>query len=124
MSRTLNFDNFMTEKNEEPIKVTVYGKEYPVKPEIPAVVMVTLARTNESSISDFEATKMLLNAGDVLFGHEAINEFCAKGMRADQLIALIKAVFEAINGKDVDGDDVETISDEDGMVSANNKAKK
>lgn len=124
MSRTLNFDNFMTEKNEEPIKVTVYGKEYSVKPEIPAVVMVTLARTNESSISDFEATKMLLNAGDVLFGHEAINEFCTKGMRADQLIALIKSVFEVINGKDVDGDDVETISDEDGMVSANNKAKK
>ena len=123
-NRTLNFDLFMTEKKDEPIMVTVYGKEYAVKPEIPAVVMVTLARTNDSSISEFDATKMMFNAGDVLFGHAAINEFCTKGMRSDQLLDLIKRVFEMINGKDVDGDDMDTISDEDGMVSANNKAKK
>ncbi len=124
MSRTLNFDNFMTEKKDEPIMVTVYGKDYPVKPQIPAIVIVALARTNDSSISEFEVTKMLLNAGDVLFGHDAINEFCTKGMLVDELVTLIKMVFELINGKDVDGDDVETISDEDGMVSASNKGKK
>ena len=123
-NRTLNFDNFMTEKKQEPIMVTVFGKEYPVKPEIPAIVMVTLARTNDANISEFEATKMLLNDGDVLFGKEAISEFCAKGMQSDQLINLIKMVFETINGKDVDGDDVEELSDEDGMVSTSSKAKK
>lgn len=123
-NRTLNFDNFMTEKKQEPIMVTVFGKEYPVKPEIPAIVMVTLARTNDTNISEFEATKMLLNAGDVLFGKEAISEFCAKGMQSDQLINLIKMVFETINGKDVDGDDVEELSDEDSMVSTNSRAKK
>ena len=123
-NRTLNFDNFMTEKKQEPIMVTVFGKEYPVKPEIPAIVMVTLARTNDTNISEFEATKMLLNAGDVLFGKEAISEFCAKGMQSDQLITLIKMVVETINGKDVDGDDVEELSDEDGMVSTNSRAKK
>ena len=123
--RTLNFDNFMEEKNQEPIMVTVFGKEYPVKPQIPAIVMVTLARTNDSSISEFEATRMLLSAGDQLFGKEAINEFCEKGMQSDQLINLIKMVFETINGKDVDGDDVDELSDEDGMVSASGlKAKK
>ena len=67
---------------------------------------------------------MLLNAGDVLFGKEAISEFCAKGMQSDQLINLIKMVFETINGKDVDGDDVEELSDEDSMVSTSSKAKK
>lgn len=123
-NRTLNFDNFMVEKKQEPIMVTVLGKEYAVKPEIPAIVMVTLARTNDTSISDFEATKMMLNAGDVLFGKDAVNEMCANGLQADQLITLIKMVFETINGKDVDGDDAEDISDEDGMVSTSNKAKK
>lgn len=122
--RTLNFDNFMVEKNQEPIMVTVFGKEYPVKPQIPAVVMVTLARTNDTSISEFEATKMLLNAGDILFGRDAISEFCAKGMQSEQLIQLIKMVFETISGKDVDGDDVEEMSDEDSMVSTPSKAKK
>lgn len=123
-NRTLNFDNFMTEKKQDPIMVTVFGKEYAVKPEIPAIVMVTLARTNESTMSESEAAMMIMNAGDVMFGREAINEFCARGMRSDQLVTLIKMVFEMINGKDVDGDDVEEISDEDGMISAGGKAKK
>lgn len=125
MSRTLNFDNFMNEKKQDPIVVTVFGKEYPVKPEIPAIVMVTLARTNDSSVSESDAAMMIIRAGDVLFGKAAINEFCEKGMRAEQLIDLIKKCFDLISGKDVDGDDVEDISDEDGMTAASgNKAKK
>lgn len=123
-NRTLNFDNFMTEKKQEPILVTVFGKEYPVKPEIPAIVMVTLARSNDKNISEFEATQMMIRAGDTLFGKSVMNEFCNKGMQASQLIELIKMVFEVINGKDVDGDDVEEISDEDGMVATKSEAKK
>lgn len=122
--RTLNFDNFMTEKKQEPIMVTVFGKEYPVKPEIPAIVMVTLARSNDSSISEFEATQMMIRAGDALFGKSVMDEFCRNGMQASQLIELIKMVFEVINGKDIDGDDVEEISDEDGMVATKSQAKK
>lgn len=123
--RTLNFDNFMSEKSQEPIMVTVFGKEYPVKPEIPAVVMVTLARTNDTSISEFDATKMMLSAGDVMFGKEAIDEMCRNGLRSDQLIDLIKMVFETINGKDVDGDDVEELTDEDGTApTTTSKTKK
>ena len=125
MSRTLNFDNFMNEKKQDPIVVTVFGKDYQVKPEIPAIVMVTLARTNESTISDSEAAMMIIRAGDVMFGKKAVNEFCEKGMRADQLVDLIRKCFDMINGKNVDGEDVEEISDEDGMTAASgNKAKK
>lgn len=123
-NRTLNFDNFMTEKKQEPIKVTVFGKEYDVKPEIPAIVIVTLARTNETSLSESETAMMILNAGDEMFGKDTINEFCAKGMRADQLVNLIKMVFDLINGKDVDGDTVEELDDESGMVAAGGKGKK
>lgn len=123
-NRTLNFDNFMVEKKQEPVLVTVFGKEYPVKPEIPAIVMVTLARSNDKNISEFEATQMMIRAGDALFGKSVMNEFCDKGMQASQLIDLIKMVFEVINGKDIDGDDVEEISDEDGMVATKSEAKK
>lgn len=121
--RTLNFDHFMAEKKQEPIMVTVFGKEYPVKPEIPAIVMVTLARANET-VSESDATIMILNAGDVMFGKDAINEFCSKGMRATDLVNLIKKIFEMINGKDVDGDEVDEVTDEDGMVAADSGAKK
>lgn len=47
-SRTLNFDNFITEKKAEPVFITVFGKEYKVKPEIPAIVPVMMARANEA----------------------------------------------------------------------------
>ena len=123
-NKTLNFDNFMTEKKQEPIMVTVFGKEYPVQPEIPAIVMVTLARSNEPSISESEAAVMILKAGDVLFGENVVNDFCQKGMTAENLVTLIKMVFDVINGKDVDGEDVEDISDEDSMTSSGDKSKK
>lgn len=121
--RVLDFDNFMAEKNEQPIVVKVYGKEYKVKPEIPAIVPVMMARSNEE-MSEADASRMVLRAGDILFGKEAINEFCEKGMSIENLGNLIRRVFDMINGKGVDDDDdAETLSDEDGMAPEN-KGKK
>ena len=120
--RILNFDNFMAEKDEEPIIVRVYGEEYKVRPEIPAIVPVMMARSNEE-MSEGDASRMVLRAGDILFGEENINKFCKKGMSIENLGSLIRQVFDMINGKSVDDDDAETLSDEDGMV-AQNQAKK
>lgn len=121
-SRVLNFDNFITEKNEEPILVTVFGKEYKVKPQIPAIVPVMMARSNEN-MSEGDASRMVLRAADIMFGKEAIEELCEKGISVADLGSLIKHVFDMINGTGVDDDDAETLSDEDGMVTTN-KAKK
>lgn len=120
--RTLNFDNFMVEQKQEPIVVTVYGEDYKVKPQIPAIVMVTLARAETESMGNQEAVQMIFRAGDAMFGAETINKFCAKGMEAGQLLDLIKRLFDVINGKGVD-DDEEEMDDEGGMASGS-KAKK
>lgn len=122
--RTLNFDQFMQEKKQEPIYVTVFGKEYAAKSEIPAIVMINLARSNESSIDDSEAAALILQAGDIIFGKEAINQMCADGISAANLVVLIRQVFDMANGQDLDGDDSEEISDEAGMTAADRKAKK
>ena len=122
-NRVLDFDNFMAEKNEEPIVVRVYGEEYKVKPEIPAIVPVMMARSNEE-MSETDASRMVLRAGDILFGKKAIDHFCEMGMSVENLGSLIRTVFDRINGKGIDDDDSETISDEDGMVAAGSKAKK
>lgn len=122
-NRVLDFDNFMAEKNEEPIVVRVYGEEYKVKPEIPAIVPVMMARSNEE-MSETDASRMVLRAGDILFGKKAIDHFCEMGMSVENLGSLVRTVFDRINGKGIDDDDSETISDEDGMVAAGNKAKK
>lgn len=124
MSRMLNFDNFMEEKKQDPIIVTVFGEQYAVKPEIPATVMVTLARAQDGKVASADAAIMIFRAGDVLFGKETIDHFCEKGITSEQLLLLIRSVFDTINGKDVDGDDVEEISDEDGMQTVGGKAKK
>lgn len=121
--RVLDFDNFMAEKKQEPIIVRVFGKEYKVKPEIPAIVPVMMARANEE-MNENDASRMVLRAGDIMFGKGAIEELCDKGISVGNLGALIKQVFDMINGQGLDDDEEETLSDDDGMVSPTKKAKK
>lgn len=121
--RTLNFDNFMMEKKEDPIEVTVFGEVYRVKPEIPAIVPVMMARSNDE-LSDSDASRMVLRAGDIMFGRENIEKFCEKGMSVNDLGMLIRKVFDTINGTSLDDDDTETLTDDDGVVPANKKPKK
>lgn len=123
MGKTLNFDLFMAEQKKDPILVTIFGKEYPVKPEIPAKVMVSLARSAEGGEGDGDIGVAMLNAADQMFGKKAVDEFAGK-MNTEQLGQLMKMVFEMVNGKDVDGNDVEEVTDESGMTTVENKAKK
>lgn len=124
MGRTLDFDAFMEEKDAVVHKVKVFGKYYDVPGRIPAIVPITMARAYNDKISDGDATVMIMRAADQLFGEENVNEFCKKGMSAPQLANLVKMTFGMINGKDVDGEQGETLSDEDGMESGGSKAKK
>ncbi len=122
--RTLDFDAFMDEKNAVVHKVKVFGKYYDVPGRIPAIVPITMARAYEDSISDGDATVMIMRAADQLFGKDAVNEFCRNGMGADQLASLVKMTFGLISGKGVDGDEAETLSDEDSLQTGGTGAKK
>jgi len=117
--RTLNFDNFMDEKNAETIDVIVYGKCYKVKKQIPAFVPIMMARANEDT-DQGQVTLSILRAGDVMFGKKAIDSFCEKGMSIEQISNLIMQVFNMISNEDVDGEDVDeaTYDDETEKVSA------
>lgn len=122
-SRVLDFDNFLMEKKEEPIEIRVYGKTYHVKPAVPAIVPVMMARANESpDENDTVSSVLVLKAGDAMFGKKVIDEFCEHGMTTEELGTLIRQTFDLINGKGID-DDTETLSDEDGM-KVETKAKK
>ena len=102
--------------------VKVFGKEYKVKPYIPAIVPVMMARANDSMDPEMTA-RMLVRAGDTMFGPEAIDELCGAGLTTEQLGTLIKKTFDLINGENVDGEGEETISDEDGAVAAHEGKK-
>lgn len=124
-NRTLNFDNFMAEKNAEMIEVTVYGKKYKVKRQIPAIVPIMMARANEGTERS-EVMLSILRAGDIMFGKDAIDTFCEKGMSSDMLAELIQQTFNLISSEDVDGDDMDEASydDESDKVVKGKKAKK
>lgn len=95
----LDFDRFLAEKREAFLTVKVYGEEYRVKKEIPALVPVLLARCGEAGDAR-ERGQVMLRAGDLIFGPEAIDGFCRRGMTAEELGQLIERVFEMILGED------------------------
>ena len=75
-------------------------------------------------MSEADASRMVLRAGDIMFGKNNIEKFCEKGMSVNDLGLLIRKVFDMINGTGLDDDDTETLSDEAGMVTVDKKAKK
>lgn len=122
MSKTLDFDKFLSEKNKETLDVTVFGKVYRVPLMIPAIVPVMMARSEEN-LDQNESTKMVYRAADALFGEDAVNEMCAKGMSGKDMAELVQSVFNIINGKEDEDDEAQELSDEDSHVAAPRRGK-
>lgn len=122
MSKTLDFDKFLSEKNKETLDVTVFGKVYRVPMMIPAIVPVMMARSEEN-LDQNESTKMVYRAADALFGADAVNEMCAKGMAGKDMAELVQSVFNIINGKEEEDDEAQELSDEDSHVAAPRRGK-
>ena len=125
MSKVLNFDQFMSEKKQETIQVTVFGKEYEVPAQVPAIVPVMMARA-ERTKNPVDNTRMIMLAADALLGNETVNELCAKGMGSPDLVSLVTMLFQKINGPDDEEDEAEELTDEDSRtpVSGGKSEKK
>lgn len=123
-SKVLDFDQFMSERAKETIDVKVYGKTYKIAKEIPALVPIMMARSEEDEDATLSG-QMILRAADGWFGKEVVDEFCKNGMTTNELSNLVTQLFRAINGDSEDDDDAEEYSDEDSRVQVKNeKAKK
>lgn len=109
MDKMLDFDRFLAEKRQETLTVRVYGQDYRIKKEIPALVPVLLARQAEENAE--EKGKVLLQAGDLIFGQDVIDGFCRKGMSAEKLAELVEQVFARI----MDTEETQVLED-DGTV--------
>ena len=110
--KVLNFDQFMQEKNHEMIKVTVLGKEYEIKAEIPAIVPVMMARAENANDNQL-ATKMVMRAADAMFGSSSVDDMCNNGLTANNLADLVQRVFETIQNGNADEEEGQELSDED-----------
>jgi len=116
-NKVIDFDRFLAEKKQTYITVKVYGKEYQIKDEVPALVPILLARAGESANKSLIGDA-IMRAGDIMFGKDAITELCNKGMSAQEMGALIRTVFSRVSGQDIDGDDME---DEQNVDDASGK---
>lgn len=122
MSKVLNFDKFIREKEHETIEVTVYGDVYTVPMEIPAIIPVMMARAEEE-MDTVMRTRMVMRAADSMFGVEGVNKMCQKGMSARSLGELVETVFAQINGDDGDEDEAQELDDESGKVQTSKRKK-
>lgn len=121
--KTLNFDRFMSEKKRDYITVTVFGKDYKVANEVPAIVPIMIARAGEDA--DASAVGLaVLRAGDVMFGKDAIQEMCENGISTIDLGQLIREVFSMVSGQNVDGETDEATYDDSMNFKEKNKPKK
>lgn len=107
---TLDFDRFLSEKRGEYVTVSVFGKPYRVKREIPALLPILLARA-EAGGQPAEMGKALLRTGDMLFGAESVDGFCRQGMTAEELTALVEQTLALICGQKPRAD-IETFEDD------------
>lgn len=122
--RLLNFDLFMQEKKHETMTVTIFGKDYTVPLECPAIVPVMMARA-EVENDPKESTRMTMLAADALMGKENIDELCAKGMTASDLADLLQRIFAEIGkASNTNNDDEQELSDEDSRVVVSGKREK
>lgn len=122
MKRTLDFDKFMQEKQGDTIEVKLYGKTYTVKAEIPAMVPILMARSEEAADQQVQF-KLVFKAADAMLGTQAVNEICDKGISTNDLAKLVKMLFDMINGVDED-EETEELTDEDSRKAIGGKRKK
>jgi len=115
MGKVLNFDQFMSEKKKETLIVTIYGKDYEVPLEIPALVPVMMARAEEE-MDAAASTRMVMLAADSLLGKKAVDEMCSNGLSAQNLSALVQQLFQQINAPDEEESEEEELTDADSRV--------
>ena len=111
MGKYLDFDAFLLENEQEPILVKIYGTTYPVRPEIPAIVPILMARAEDEE-DESAGTRLVLRAADALLGRQAMDEIAGRGMSVEELAELIRRLFALIQGEDAEA--AEEIADDAG----------
>ena len=104
-----DFDQMFAEMKVETIPFKAFGKVYQIRKEIPAVVVLNMARLEDGQSLP---NRLIFEAAEQIFGRDTLNEFCAQpGLSADKLSAMMRWAFEAING--VEDSEPEALTEDD-----------
>ena len=116
MKTYLNFDKFMREREHDTIVVTIYGKQYEVCKEVPAIVPVLMARF-EGTGDKVQQTKMMMKAADLMLGKKTVDELCSKGMTSKDFGELIQKLFVMCSDAVIEDEDAQELGDDSDMVA-------
>lgn len=98
MTRTINFDNFRAEQNEEPISLIIGGETYDLPPSLPASLAVEMMRMQEAfEDEDQEVPPSAMDTfGSEMFGPTVWSELLRRHrITVNELSPLMEMVFEA-----------------------------
>lgn len=112
-----DFDAMFSEMKAETISFRAYGKMYHIRKEIPAIIVLEMARMeNKATISP----QLIFRAATAIFGEDTLRELCTKpGFSAKRLEKMVEWAFNAINGK-ADDDMQEMTEDDTGASEGKN----
>lgn len=98
MTRTINFDNFRAEQNEEPINLVIGGETYALPPSLPASLAVEMMRMQaDFEDEDADVPAEAMDAfGAALFGDTMWSDLLRRHrITVVELSPLMEMVFEA-----------------------------
>lgn len=117
-NRMKDFDNMFSEMKKETIPFKVYGKTYEIYKEIPAVIVLEMARHEDS---DNMPSRLLFQAAEAIFGRETLDELCKqRDFSIVKLSKMVEWAFKAINGTDEDDEPEGVTEDDTGAVERKN----
>lgn len=104
-----DFDAMFSEMKAETLAFRAYGKMYQIRKEIPAAIVLEMARMEST---DNIPTQMIFRAAAAIFGDKTLRELCAKpDFSANRLAKMVEWAFKTINGKP--DDDMQEMTEDD-----------
>lgn len=100
MSRYKDFDEMWSEMKCETIPFRAFGREYRIRKQIPAAIVLEMAAREGEPGAKLPA-ELIYRAARLIFGREALDEMCAhEDFTVDRLNSMIQWAFDAVSGSD------------------------
>lgn len=89
--RFFDFDQFMNEMDQKPVRVKIFGQIEELPPSMPADMVLRILRLRKKGVENVPEEEVLLMA-ETLFGKERLERWCKKGLTLKGLEVLLEHV--------------------------------
>lgn len=107
-----DFDQFFKEKEKEPIKFKLFGKQEILPSSLPAIILLKLNRAWKEYKNEALPDHVTFDFAFEIFGEKRVEKWCEKGLTSAQLEELIKWALSQYGVKS--GDEEVEVEDDAG----------